>query len=115
MNDCKVTTCYMNEIREEKQSLWLLTASPVIWAAHLMLSYSAASIWCAKVAGPGGTLQPVRLAIGVLTALSLPATGSSAGAVSAGTVTAMPNCRTTTTRRKTAIASWASPRCCCRG
>jgi hypothetical protein len=65
----------MPQTREENQSLWLLTASPVIWAAHLLLSYIAASIWCAKVVGPGGTLQPIRVAIGVFTALALAAIG----------------------------------------
>ncbi len=43
---------------EKNQSLWLLTASPAIWAAHFLLCYITAAIWCAKVAGAG------RLALG---------------------------------------------------
>jgi hypothetical protein len=65
----------MTETGEEKQSLWLLTASPAIWAAHLLLSYITASIWCAKVAGPGGSLSTVRVAIGVFTVLALTGIG----------------------------------------
>jgi hypothetical protein len=48
---------------EENESLWLLTISPVIWAAHLLLSYGTGAIWCAKVAGPGGPLDGTRVAI----------------------------------------------------
>jgi hypothetical protein len=61
----------MTETSEKNQSLWLLTASPVIWAAHLLLCYVTASIWCAKVVGDGGSLQSVRLAIVVYTVVAL--------------------------------------------
>jgi hypothetical protein len=60
---------------EANESLWLLTASPVIWAAHFLLCYATASIWCAKVAGLGGPLDGARLAIVVYTALALAAIG----------------------------------------
>jgi hypothetical protein len=56
---------------EKHQSLWLLTASPVIWAAHFMLCYGTASIWCAKVVGPGGSLTPIRIAVAGYTALAI--------------------------------------------
>jgi hypothetical protein len=65
----------MPRTEEKNQSLWPLTASPAIWAAHLLLSYITASIWCAKVVGPGGSLGSVRVAIGVYTALALAAIG----------------------------------------
>ena len=58
---------------EENESLWLLTASPVMWAAHLMVSYGTAAIWCAKVAGPGGSLATTRMAIAAYTLLALAA------------------------------------------
>jgi hypothetical protein len=61
----------MTETSEKNQSLWLLTASPVIWAAHLLLCYVTASIWCAKVVGDGGSLWSVRLAIVGYTAIAL--------------------------------------------
>jgi len=66
---------HATQTREEKQSLWLLTASPAVWAAHLLVCYITASIWCAKVAGPGGSLQTARVAIGVYTALALAVIG----------------------------------------
>lgn len=59
------------ELAEENQSLLLLAASPVIWAAHFLLSYITAAIWCAKVAGPGGSLGGVRVAVAVYTVLAL--------------------------------------------
>ena len=65
----------MTETAEKNQSLWLLTASPMIWAAHFLLCYITASIWCAKVVGAGGSLQSVRVAIAVYTVLALAGIG----------------------------------------
>jgi hypothetical protein len=59
------------ELAEENQSLLLLAASPVIWAAHFLLSYSTAAVWCAKVVGPGGSLTGVRVAMAIYTVLAL--------------------------------------------
>jgi hypothetical protein len=56
---------------DERVTLWLLTFGPVIWAVHFVLSYAAAAVWCAKVAGRTGPLGDVRLVIGVLTLLAL--------------------------------------------
>lgn len=56
---------------QERDTLWLLTFSPTIWAVHFLLSYLAASVWCAKVAGRGGELGDIRIAIGVLTLFAL--------------------------------------------
>jgi hypothetical protein len=52
-------------------SLWLLTIAPAIWAAHLLLCYITAAIWCAKFAGPGGALGGIRSAIAWYTAAAL--------------------------------------------
>jgi len=60
-----------DELAEENQSLLLLAASPVLWAAHFLLSYGTAAVWCAKVAGPGGSLAGGRMAIAVYTVLAL--------------------------------------------
>lgn len=46
----------------------MLVASPTIWAAHFLLSYITAAIWCAKV---GGALDTVRVAIAVYTGAAL--------------------------------------------
>jgi hypothetical protein len=55
---------------ERRESLWLLTVSPVIWSAHFLLSYITAAIWCAK-AGPDAALSPVRAAIVIYTVCAL--------------------------------------------
>ena len=61
----------MSQTSEKHQSLWLLTASPTMWAVHFLLSYATASVWCAKFVGPGGSLTAVRVAIAVYTAVAL--------------------------------------------
>jgi hypothetical protein len=58
-------------VAEKNQSLWLLTVSPVIWAAHFLLSYITASVWCAKVADPDNSFWSVRVAIIVYTVVAL--------------------------------------------
>jgi hypothetical protein len=58
---------------ETRESLWMLAASPLIWAAHFLLSYVTASVWCAKFARPGDSLFGVRMAIGVYSLLALAA------------------------------------------
>jgi hypothetical protein len=63
------------KLHEENESLWFLVASPVIWAAHFLLCYTTAAVWCAKVVGLGGPLDSARIAIGVYTALALAAIG----------------------------------------
>lgn len=59
-------------------SLWLLTIAPAIWAAHLLLCYITAAIWCAKVVPFGGALGAIRQAIvwfTVAALLAIAATG----------------------------------------
>lgn len=55
----------------DKGSLWLLTVAPTIWAAHLLLCYVTAAIWCAKAADPGAPLNGIRSAITWYTAVAL--------------------------------------------
>jgi hypothetical protein len=52
-------------------SLWLLTFAPAIWAAHLLLCYITAAIWCAKFVSFGGGLGSVRAAVWSYTAAAL--------------------------------------------
>jgi hypothetical protein len=61
----------MKDLSEEKESLWFLIVSPTIWAAHFMLCYITAAIWCAKFAPRFGSLEPVRWAIAVYTVAAL--------------------------------------------
>jgi hypothetical protein len=55
----------------DKGSLWLLTIAPTIWAAHLLLSYISAAIWCAKFAGPDASLGSIPTAIAWYTTVAL--------------------------------------------
>lgn len=65
----------MPHLPEKKESLWMLTAAPVLWAAHFLLSYGTAAIWCAKVAGRDGSLTGARVAIAVYTIVALAGIG----------------------------------------
>ena len=56
---------------EERESLWLITFGPSIWAVHFVLSYVTAAIWCAKVVGRDGLLGDVRWIIGGYTVVAL--------------------------------------------
>jgi hypothetical protein len=56
------------QLHEERESLWWLTAPPIIWAAHLLASYCTGAIFCQKL---GGALGPVRLAIAAYSVLAL--------------------------------------------
>lgn len=56
-------------------SLWLLTFAPTIWAAHLLLGYITAAVWCAKLVESGGALGGVRTAIGWYTVVALAGIG----------------------------------------
>lgn len=65
----------MSRTAEQHQSLLLLTASPVVWAAHFMLCYITAAVWCEKLAGPDKSLGEVRIAIAAYTAIALAVIG----------------------------------------
>jgi hypothetical protein len=48
---------------DRSEALWLLPASPMVWALHFLLSYATAALWCGKFGGPGAPLDTARLAI----------------------------------------------------
>ena len=56
---------------EQNENLWVLVLPLILWAAHFLLSYITAAIWCAKSSGSSQTLAPVRVAIGIYTFLAL--------------------------------------------
>lgn len=56
---------------EKPESLWLLTVSPIIWALHFLLCYVTAAIWCAKVVTRSASLDGVRTAVAIYTAVAL--------------------------------------------
>ena len=55
----------------DRDSLWLLTVAPIVWAGHLLLCYVTAAIWCAKFAGPAGSLNGIPRAVAWYTAVAL--------------------------------------------
>jgi hypothetical protein len=64
-----------SDLPEKALHLWGLAASPLLWAAHFLLSYGTAAVWCAKIAGAGGSLNGARVAIAVYTVLALAGIG----------------------------------------
>ena len=68
----------MSDKPEGRESLWMLTISPAIWAAHFLACYLTAAIWCAKFVGRSGSLGSVRIAIAVYTAVALAGIGVTA-------------------------------------
>ena len=61
----------MDHLPEKRESLWMITISPLIWSLHFLLSYATAAVWCEKVAGRDGSLWDVRVAIAVYTLVAL--------------------------------------------
>ena len=53
------------------ESLWTLFTAPVVWALHFLACYISAAVFCEKPGFLGTDFANLRLAIVVLTALSL--------------------------------------------
>lgn len=51
---------------EHGTDLWRVVLAPVIWAAHFLVCYIGAAIWCAKLGRDAG-LDPVRWGIAAVT------------------------------------------------
>lgn len=64
----------MTEVPEKHDSLLWVAAAPGVWAAHFLLSYATAAVWCAKQ-GSDAPLSLARGAIGVFTLVGLAAVG----------------------------------------
>ena len=60
-----------NKFSETNDNILLLTSGPLIWAAHFLLCYATASVWCAKVVEIDGSLGAVRGAILIYTLVGL--------------------------------------------
>jgi hypothetical protein len=56
---------------EKDESIWLLTISPTIWAAHFMACYLTAAIWCAKTSDVDAAFGIVRTSIGIYTLVAV--------------------------------------------
>lgn len=60
-----------NVVSERHASIWMLTVSPTIWAAHFGVCYVTGAIWCAKAPAAIAPLGGVRTAVFVVTLLAL--------------------------------------------
>ena len=56
---------------KEVESLWTLFTAPVVWALHFLACYVGAAIFCEKPSLSGGSFENLRIAIALLTILSL--------------------------------------------
>lgn len=63
----------MSKISDKDTSLWWLAAAPGIWAAHFLLSYGTAAVWCAKIADPTQPVTGVQVVIAGYTGVALTA------------------------------------------
>jgi len=61
----------MPELHERHENLWVLVYAPALWAAHFLLSYVTAAIWCARVVGRDGSLGTVQVLVGLYTLVAL--------------------------------------------
>ena len=56
---------------KEVESLWTLFTAPVVWALHFLACYIGAAIFCEKPGFLNANFDTLRIAIGLLTLLSL--------------------------------------------
>lgn len=59
--------------REETESLWRIALGPTVWAAHFLISYAAAAIYCAKSGDAAQGMTAFRIAVGVAGLIALAA------------------------------------------
>jgi hypothetical protein len=60
-------------LKARREVLLLVPSAPAVWALHFVLCYATAAIWCAKVAGPDGSLGTARVLIACYTVAALAA------------------------------------------
>jgi hypothetical protein len=60
-----------SQIEEANQSLLRVIAPALLWAAHLLLSYCTAAIYCEKLAPERGSLGGARIAIAAYTVVAV--------------------------------------------
>jgi len=60
-----------NVVSERQASIWMLTVSPTIWAAHFSVCYVTGAIWCAKAPAAIAPLGAVRTAVFIATLLAV--------------------------------------------
>jgi hypothetical protein len=60
---------------ESQARVWVVAASPVIWALHFMACYVLVALWCGMVVGRDGSLLTARIIVAGLTLVALGAVG----------------------------------------
>ena len=50
----------MRIIPKEVETLWTLFTAPVVWAAHFLVCYVLAAVWCAKRGKIKGDVRPIE-------------------------------------------------------
>lgn len=67
----------MHVTHEDRQSLWLLTFGPAIWAVHFVVTYVTAAVWCTKFTTDGrlGALHEVVAAFTVVAVIGIGVVG----------------------------------------
>lgn len=70
MSELKAANGSPDETAEEHQHLFLIAASPTVWAGHFLACYLTAAVWCAK-AGRLAGLDGVRWAVAAYTLVAL--------------------------------------------
>lgn len=58
---------------EKSSYLLLMTAAPVVWMLHFLLSYATVSVWCARFSSVGGTLGSIHWWVGAYTVAAIAA------------------------------------------
>lgn len=68
-----MTSAHDHPPAEKHRYLWLMAAAPAVWAAHFLVSYVTAAVWCARFVPRDGATGPVHVAIGWYTLVALAA------------------------------------------
>jgi Kef-type K+ transport system membrane component KefB len=61
----------MRFLPREMETLWTLFTAPVVWAAHFLVCYVGAAVYCAKPGLFGFDFEVVRAGIAAATAVAL--------------------------------------------
>jgi hypothetical protein len=61
----------MRIIPKEVESLWTLFTAPVVWAAHFLVCYSLAAVWCAKRGDIGFGVVQAGIAAATVVAMAM--------------------------------------------
>jgi hypothetical protein len=61
----------MRIIPKEVETLWTLFTAPVVWAAHFLVCYVLAAVWCAKRGDIGFGIVQTGIAAATLAAVTM--------------------------------------------